>query len=311
MAVEERGRETQLAADGAHFVFIERRQGLDHAAFLDQLLNSGDAVVVGLDEIGLGGSAGFDGVRIDGALAENPAAVEEALGLQNPLLHLDELLADDVALLFRFDGALQGVQELRLGVLHLKAAGAQRGEVGADEIGFSFAHQAGIDVGAVNAVRAQAVEAQSEGDGGIDASADEEKDAAAGGGFANPGFQSLNLAGRVPVAGAAADAKHEIGQDPRAGGSVRHLGMELHAVETPVRRGHGGDRAGIGSGQDSKAGRGRGHQIAMAHPYLLAAGDVAKENILRAASQKDPSILGEAVFSAIALLDLSSQEISH
>ena len=79
MAVEQRGREAQFAADGADFVLIEGRERLDDAAFLDQLLNPGDAVVVGLDEIGFGGAAGFDGVRIDGALAENPAAVEEAL----------------------------------------------------------------------------------------------------------------------------------------------------------------------------------------------------------------------------------------
>ncbi len=92
------------------------------AAFVDQLLNAGDAVVMGLDQIGFGGAAGFDGVRVDGALAQNPAAVEESCcGFEDPLLHLDEFFADDVALLFGIDSAFERGEELRLGVLHLKA----------------------------------------------------------------------------------------------------------------------------------------------------------------------------------------------
>ena len=54
-----------------------------------------------LDEIGLGAAAGFDGVGVDGALAQNPAPVEVVLAFENALLHLDELLADDVALCVR------------------------------------------------------------------------------------------------------------------------------------------------------------------------------------------------------------------
>ena len=99
---------------------------------------------------------------------------------------------------------------MRLGVLDLKAAGPQRGEVGAHELGFAFAHQAGVDVSAVDAVRAQALQAQGVGDGGIDAPADEEEDAAAGGDCADLRFESLNLAGGVPVLDAAADAEHEV-----------------------------------------------------------------------------------------------------
>ena len=67
------------------------------------------------------------------------------------------------------------------GVFDEEGAGAQRREVRAHEFGFAFAHQAGVDVGAVNALRAQRAQAQRVGDGRIDAAADEEEDVAAAG----------------------------------------------------------------------------------------------------------------------------------
>src|SRR5580658_9805688 len=154
MAIEEIRRYAKLVADGPDLVLIERAEGFDHAALIDELLNPRDAIVVGLDEIGFGRSAGFDGVRIDGALAQNPAAVEIALGFKNPLLHFDEFFADYMPLLLRLDGVTEGGEELRLGMLHLKMAGAKRGEVCAHEICFSFAHQTGINVSAVDPVLA-------------------------------------------------------------------------------------------------------------------------------------------------------------
>src|SRR6266852_5972514 len=98
MAIEEFHAETQFAADGADLVFIKRRERFKDAAFAEQLLNPGDTIVMRLDEIGLGGSAGFDGVRVDGALAEYPAAIEIVLAFKNALLDFNKLFADDVAL---------------------------------------------------------------------------------------------------------------------------------------------------------------------------------------------------------------------
>ena len=88
---------------------------------------------------------------------------------------------------------------------------------------------------------------------------------------------------------------------------MRHLGMELHGVEQAVRGGHGRHGAGRGAGEDVEAGRRRGHQIAMAHPDLLAARDAAEENIVRRGEIE----LGETVLAAIALLDLSAEEMRH
>ena len=44
--------DAELGADLADFIFIERGQRLDNAAAVDQLLDAGDAVVMGLDNIG-------------------------------------------------------------------------------------------------------------------------------------------------------------------------------------------------------------------------------------------------------------------
>src|SRR5216684_3177435 len=95
MAVQILVGDAELGADLAYLVLVERRERLDDAAVVDQLLDTGYSVVMGLDEIGLGRAAGFDGVGINGALAENPVAVQEVSGLEDAVLHGDELFADD------------------------------------------------------------------------------------------------------------------------------------------------------------------------------------------------------------------------
>ena len=145
MAIEQFGGQAQFAADLAHFVLVERFQRLHDAARFDQLLNAGHAVVMRLDEGGLGGAAGFDRVRIDGALAENPVLVEQAARFDDALLHAHELFADDVALALRLADARERLEKLLFGVLHGDARHA------ADEFGFAFAHQAGIHIDAAHA----------------------------------------------------------------------------------------------------------------------------------------------------------------
>ena len=41
----------------------------------------GDAIVMRLDQIRFGGPAGFDGIGIDGALPQNPMAIEEMVAM--------------------------------------------------------------------------------------------------------------------------------------------------------------------------------------------------------------------------------------
>ena len=106
-------------------------------------------------------AAGFDGVGIDGALAQNPVAVEQVARFDDALLHAHELLADDVALLLRIAHAGERRQELLLGVLDRDRARAQRVEHAAHELGFAFAHQPGIDVDAAHARPAPSARRQS------------------------------------------------------------------------------------------------------------------------------------------------------
>ena len=75
MAVQATPREdSQFAPDLPHLVLIERAQRLHDAFLRYQLLDAGHPVVVRLDDRGFFRPAGFDGVRVDGSLAQNPVA---------------------------------------------------------------------------------------------------------------------------------------------------------------------------------------------------------------------------------------------
>ena len=254
MPVQQFGREAQFAADGANFVLIKGRERLDDAAFVDQLLNPGDAVVMGLDQVGLGGAAGFDGVGVNGALAENPAGRRGSARFENALLHLDELLADDVALSFGIGDALRArLRNCCSACVDLNAL-APSARNCAHEFGLAFAHQAGVDVGAVNTRRVRGrAEAQRVGDGGIDASADEEKYVAIARGGADVIFDRRESGRPGPSRCSQPQmSKMKFDRIVSAARRVRHFGMKLHGVKTARGRGNGRDGAGFGAGQTSK-----------------------------------------------------------
>ncbi len=97
----------------------------------DQLLNPGHAVVMGLDHVRFRGAAGFDGVGINGSLAQNPMAVQKMAGAQDALLHGDELLADDVALGLGIAHARQRFEKFGFGFFDVKRRGAELLRTGA------------------------------------------------------------------------------------------------------------------------------------------------------------------------------------
>ena len=132
----------------------------DDAAFVDQLLNPGDAVVVGLDQVRLSGSSGLDGIRIDRALTKNPVAVEVVFAFENPLLNFDEFLADDVALFLGTGDSRQRAEETFARVFHEKRPRTERGEILADKFRLTFAHQAAIHVRSMNAIRSKRLQAK-------------------------------------------------------------------------------------------------------------------------------------------------------
>ena len=244
MAVQQFGGEAQFAADLADLVLVKRFQRFHDAAGLDERLNAGHAVVMRLDDGGLFGAAGFDGVGVDGALAEDPVLVHQAARLDDALLHAHEFLADDVALLFGIGDAAQRAQELLFGVLHREARHAP------DKIGFSLAHQAGIDVHAANAVMAQRARRQGERHAGIHPAADEEEDVAIAHALADLLLEHGHPVAGIPIFPAAADAEEKVGEVFLAAGRMDHLGMKLQAVEFSLggRNGRNGARLGAAGG---------------------------------------------------------------
>src|SRR5205085_11270472 len=89
----------------------------------------------------------------------------------------------------------------------------------------------------------------------------------------------MDLAGRVPILDASTGVEHEVRQDLRAAGGMRHLRMKLDRVEPPCGRRHGGYGASGCAAYYVETLRRRLHGIAMAHPHLLASDDAFKQSI--------------------------------
>ncbi len=147
------------------------------------------------------------------------------------------------AFVLRLGQAGQPPEELGGGVFHAKCAGAERLKKLANVVRLALAHQAGIDIDAVDAFAAQCSQAQRVGDGGIDAAADEEEDVAITGLLANLGFDERDAIFRVPVGRAACDAEDEVRQNLAPAGSVDHFGMKLHGGDGPLAMRNGGNGA--------------------------------------------------------------------
>ena len=76
---------------------------------------------------------------------------------------------------------------------------------------------------------------------------------------------------------AAADRLEEVAEDLRALRRVRHLGMELQAVDRQLPMLHRGEGAGVGGGQRQEIGRDLRHLIAVAHPDLDLGGNAGEQ----------------------------------
>src|SRR5665213_1346555 len=72
------------------------------------------------------------------------------------------------------------------------------------------------------------------------------------------------------IAGAAGGAVGEGATQRRGMRRMRHLGMELHAVEAALLVGDGGEGRALADADDAEAGRQLVDEVAVAHPHLLA-----------------------------------------
>ncbi len=107
---------------------------------------------------------------------------------------------------------------------------------------------------------------------------------------------------------------HEALQQLRALARVRHLGMELHAVEAPRFIGHAGDRARLGRRHQLEAGRQLGDLVAVAHPYAQHAVAFRRAEILDALEQLRVAVrsnFGIAEFAHAARFDTPAELLRH
>ena len=169
MAVYERVGETDLLSDRAHLVFIKIFQRLDDEPARDERLDPVDAVVVGLDDLGVLRAARLDDVRVQGALAEEPFGLVELEPGDDLVPHRDEGLADGFAFFLRIGKAGDGLEEGLARVLDDKVREAELAVALGDHRALVLAHEAVVDVEPEHAVLAKGLVEEREGDRGVDA----------------------------------------------------------------------------------------------------------------------------------------------
>src|SRR3989441_13236880 len=274
-------RQPQLLAEHAYLVLVEVDERLDDAARVDQRLDALDTVVVRLDLRGVARAARLDRVGIDGPLPEQPLLLTQAQPRELVLLHGDERLADDGALVLGMDDAAQAAEEVGAAVDAPDRAGTQRRRQILHGLGVALAHEARVDVEAEHALRAERPRAEGERDGGVHTAADEEEHLAVAGGAADVGDDLVDAGARIPVLAAAADVEDEGAVDLGAVLGVDDLGMELQAEQPAAGMLHRGHLAVVRLAGDDEARRHVDHRVAVAHPDgELARGQAAKEPAL-------------------------------
>ena len=167
LAVDHRGGEAERAADLADLVLEEDLDGLDELEARRDVRRQAAGVVVRLDA-----GLALEDVRPDRALREERDAVEFA-GLLGE--DVDELLADDVALLLGVGDAGELVEEAVDGVDVDQVCGHLVAEDLDDLLWLSFAEESVVDVYA-DELLADGLDEKGRDDGGVDAAGKGEED---------------------------------------------------------------------------------------------------------------------------------------
>ena len=222
--------------------------------------------------------------------------------------HIDEQLADGLALDFGVAHAGQPVEEQRRGI-HMD----QRNIVGLAEqahylVGLALAHQTVVDEDAGQLLADRLMD-QNGGDRRIDP-ARQPADHPVETHLLLDLEDHLGLEMRHrPVALAAADFQGEIAQEPRTIGRVDHLHVELGGIELPRLVGDGGKGRAFAGGDHLEAWRNGGDPIAVTHPNL-----VALAHIPYAVEQRIGGLdldEGLAEFAVVRAFDLATQLGAH
>ena len=239
MAIDHRVRQAECDAELAHLVLEQLAQRLEQLQ-AERRRQAAD-VVVALDRdrlLGLG-AARLDHVGIDRSLRQ-PLGLLQLRRLARE--DVDELAADDLALGLRIADAGELAEKALAGVdgdhLHV----AVLGEHVHDEPALVEAQQPVVDEDAGQAVADRLVD-QRRGDARVDAAGKAEDDLVVADLGADPRDRLVDVVAHHPVGPGGADLEDEAVQELPALQRVRHLGMELDAVEAALLVGHAGDRA--------------------------------------------------------------------
>ncbi|KAF5038565.1 hypothetical protein DSECCO2_552940 [anaerobic digester metagenome] len=262
MAPDDEVRQAQLARHLAHFVLEQFAQRLDELQV--HLFRQAAHVVVALDD---GGRAlvrhRLDDVGVQGALRQE-VHVPEGLGFL--VEHLDEGVADDLALLLGVFHAFQLVEEAALGLHVLQVQVEVFAQVVHHFLTFVQAQHAVVHEDAVQAL-ADGLVQQHGHHGGIDAARKGAYHVAVTHGFGHFLHRALHERRHGPVGLQLGHMEQEVVDDAGAFLGVVHFGVELHGVDAAGVVGHGRHVQGGGAAHHGKAGRGRLDLVAVAHPH--------------------------------------------
>ena len=218
-------------------------------------------------------AARLDHVRVERALDE-VADLPELLGL--PLEDADELLADRAPFLLGVGDAGELAEEALLGV----DVDERDVEVVAERLddlhGLVFPEQAVIDEDARELVADGLVDEQ-RGDRRVHSARERAQHALRPDLRADPLDLLLDHGGGGPAGRRVRDRVEEVLEEIVAVGRVHDLGVELHAVQSPLRVLEGRDRRRLRRGDDPCALRRRGDRVAVAHPADLLLRQVHEE----------------------------------
>ncbi len=222
--------------------------------------------------------------------------------------HIDEQLADHLALHLGVGDAVQRIEEARGGIDRDQRDVVMAAEQLDDLLRLVLAQQAVIDEDAGELIADRLVD-QERGDGGIDPAGEPADHMPVAHLLADARDLAVAELRHGPVAGATGDGVDEIGEQRRAVRRVHHLGMELHAVE-PARI--VGDRRERRAGRDAdgaEAGRQPRDAVAMAHPHRRPLADL--EHAVEQRRLVDDLKLGAAELAGMPAFDHAAERRHH
>ena len=306
VAVDEGIGESEFASDFAHFVLVEFAQWLYDESGFDHFFDFRDAVVVGLDLIGVFGAAALYGIGIDSPLAEQPMLGIEFESREGLPLDGKEDATNDAALLFGVGGCLKRGEEVGgfVGYVRLLESCGDKtlGYFG----GFIAPHESVIHQHAKDTLRAQCLLEEGEGDTAIYTARDKHEYLL---GFAyvllNAGDLFLQEGVHVPgflSFGKGDKMLEEILPDV----GVSDFGVELGGKYGELGMGGSGDLTVFGRSYDFEILRELGDFVAVTHPDGAFLGEALVDTGLASESEG-----GRTEFGGFGFIYFPTEEVRY